>query len=184
MAHPERDQKRRYGITVGIGANRCPMSRGITDSVLPLFLTVVLAPWLAAQTPHIPDPPKATTLTVVVNDENGVPVAGARVQLQSAQLPNALRCETDFAGHCQFTALPSGAYEVHVEKSNFYASVLPNIQLAAVPEVDVTLAAVPAAREVIDVVESPLAIDPGQISSKEELTAAELITIPYPGPHD
>jgi len=87
--------------------------------VLPLFLTVVLAPWLAAQTPHIADPAKATKLTVVVNDENGVPVAGARVQLQSAQLPKARRCETDFAGHCEFTALASGAYEVHVEKSNF-----------------------------------------------------------------
>jgi len=61
---------------------------------------------------------------------------------------------------------------------------LPNIQIAAVPEVAVTLAAVPAAREVIDVVESPLAIDPGQISAKEELTGAELIIIPYPGPHD
>jgi hypothetical protein len=36
----------------------------------------------------------------------------------------------------------------------------------------------------VDVVESPPAIDPVQISSKEELTGAELIDIPYPGPND
>jgi len=149
-----------------------------------MFLTVALATWSAAQTPHISKPAESTSLTVIVNDENNVPVAGARVQLQTAQVPNALRCETDFAGHCEFTGLPAGAYEVRVEKSNYYASVMPDLQIAAFPEVDVTLAAVPAAREVINVVESPPAIDPAQISSKEELSGAELINIPYPGPHD
>jgi len=162
----------------------CAMSRAITDSVLPLLLTVVLASWSAGQTPHISGNAESTKLTVVVNNENGVPVPGARVGLKTAKLRDAVRCETDFAGHCEFTGLPSGAYEVRVEKTNFYASVLPEIQIAAVPELDITLAAVPAVREVIDVVESSPAIDPSQVASKEELTGAELISIPYPGPHD
>ena len=160
------------------------MSRAITDSVLPLFLSVVLVPWSAAQTPHISEHAESTKLTIVVNDENGLPVPGARVQLRTAQLLNALRCETDFSGHCDFTGLPTGTCEVRIEKSNFYASLLPDLQIGSGRQVDVTLAAVPAVREVIDVQESPPAIDPAQISSKEELTGSELINIPYPGPHD
>jgi hypothetical protein len=123
-------------------------------------------------------------LLVIVNDETGVPVAGARVQLKAAPLSNPLRCETDYTGSCELTGLPSGTCEVRVEKTGFYASSLPAVQAGTVPEVDFSLTAVTAVREVVNVVESPNAIDPAQISSKEELTGSELIDIPYPGPHD
>ena len=36
----------------------------------------------------------------------------------------------------------------------------------------------------VNVQEAPLEIDPAQISAKEELTGAELIDVPYSGPHD
>jgi hypothetical protein len=121
---------------------------------------------------------------VTVNDETGVALAGARVQLKTAELAEPLRCETDFSGRCEFTGLASAAGELRVEKTGFYASLLPGVQIGAVPEVDVNLAVVTAVREVINVVESPNAIDPAQISSKEELTGAEVIDIPYPDPHD
>ncbi len=123
-------------------------------------------------------------LTVTVTDENGVAVRSARVQLQAAPAAVALRCETDFVGHCEFSNLASRAYEIRVEKTGYYAIVEPNVQVAVTGNVDVTLTHQQEAREVVNVAESKPAIDPAQVSTKEELTATEIIDIPYPGSHD
>ena len=123
-------------------------------------------------------------LAVTVTDENGVAVGSARVQLQGPPPTLPLRCGTDFAGHCEFTDLSSGTYELRVEKTGYYALVQPELQVGVTPNVDMTLYHQQEAREVVDVVESSPAIDPAQISSKEELTGTEIVDIPYPGPHD
>ena len=123
-------------------------------------------------------------LTVTVTDENGVAVRSARVQLQAAPPAVALRCETDFVGHCEFSSVASGAYEIRVEKTGYYAISEPNVQVAVTGNVDVTLTHQQEAREVVNVAESPEAIDPAQISSMEELSGTEIIEIPYPGQHD
>jgi hypothetical protein len=137
----------------------------------------------AAQSPPSPDT-GSQELAITVTDENGVPVASARVQLQPPQPAIPLRCETDFAGHCKFTSLSVAAYELRVEKIGFYALVQPDLQVPGTSALDVTLHHQQEAHEVVNVVESAPAIDPAQISSKEELTGAELIDIPYPGPRD
>ncbi|MGB8012716.1 MAG: carboxypeptidase regulatory-like domain-containing protein [Terriglobales bacterium] len=122
-------------------------------------------------------------LVVTVTDENGVLVESARVQLQAPpDVP--LRCETDFAGHCEFISLSEGTYELRVEKTGYYALVRPDLQASATANLDVTLLHQQEAREVVNVVESPLAIDPAQVSTKEEFTGAEIVDIPYPGTHD
>ena len=123
-------------------------------------------------------------LVVAVTDENVVAVPAALVLLKAPQISNALRCETDFAGHCDFTGLASGTYELSVEKIGFYSLSLPNVQVGVTANVDVTLSHLEEAHEVVTVKEVPLAIDPAQIAAKEELTGAELIDIPYPGSHD
>ncbi len=125
----------------------------------------------------------AQKLTVTVTDENGVAVVSARVQLQAPPPALPLRCETDFAGHCEFANLPSAIYELTVEKTGFYALVQPDVQ-GGTANVDVTLHHQQAAHEVVNVVESAPAIDPAQISAKDELTGSEIIDIPYPGPND
>jgi Carboxypeptidase regulatory-like domain/TonB dependent receptor len=140
-----------------------------------------------AQTPSSSpssDHATAQKLTVTVTDENGVAVASARVQLQPPAPAIPLRCGTDFAGRCEFTDLPSGTCELRVEKIGFYAAVQPDVQVGATANVDVTLTHQQETREVVNVVESAPAIDPAQISSKEELTGAQIIDIPYPGSHD
>lgn len=129
-------------------------------------------------------PASAQNLTVTVTDENGVAVAFARVQLQAPPPAAVLRCETDFVGHCDFANLPAGAYELRVEKTGFYALVQHDLQADVTANVDVTLHHQQEAREVVNVMESAPAIDPAQISAKDELTGSELIDIPYPGPHD
>jgi carboxypeptidase family protein len=123
-------------------------------------------------------------LTVTVTDENGVAVRSARVQLQPQPPLLPLRCETDFAGHCEFPNLPAGAYDLRVEKTGFYALVQSGVQVGLTANLDVTLSHQQEAREVVNVVESAPAIDPAQISTREELTGAEIIDIPYPGTHD
>jgi hypothetical protein len=123
-------------------------------------------------------------LVVTVTDENGVAVGSARVQLQAPPPAMAMRCATDFAGHCEFTNLSRGTYELRVDKSGYYALVQRGVQVTVPINVDVVLSHQQEAREVVNVVESPPAIDPAQVSGKEELTSAEIVDIPYPGSND
>jgi hypothetical protein len=125
-----------------------------------------------------------TKLTVAVSDENGVAVRFAIVRLAPPAPAAALRCETDFVGRCEFGNLSSGNYQVRVEKMGFYAISQSNVQVGVTANIDVTLTHQQEAREVVNVAESVPGIDPGQISSKEELTGTEIIDIPYPGSHD
>ena len=126
----------------------------------------------------------AQRLMVTVTDENGVAVGLARVELQPPPPTLPLRCETDFAGRCEFTNLSTEAYELRVEKIGFYAISQSDVQVGAIANVDVTLSHQQEAREVVNVAESAPAIDPAQVSAKEELTGAQIVDIPYPGSHD
>src|SRR5579863_5505169 len=126
----------------------------------------------------------AQKLTVKVTDENAVPVVSAHVLLQAPLSAQPLRCLTDFAGRCEFLDLPHGTYELRVEKIGYYTISQSNVQVGAAANLDVTLTHQQEAHEVVNVTESAPAIDPAQVSSKEELTGSEIIDIPYPGSHD
>jgi hypothetical protein len=156
--------------------------------LLVLALDALCGVFSPAQTASSPPSPAhalaAQKLTVIVTDENGVAVSSARVQLQPPPPALPLRCGTDFAGRCEFTDLSLGTYELRVEKNGFYAAVQSDVQVGVTANVDVTLSHQREAREVVNVVESAPAIDPEQISTKEELSGDELLDIPYPGPHD
>jgi hypothetical protein len=121
---------------------------------------------------------------VTVTDENGVAVGLARVELEPPPPALPLHCETDFAGRCEFTNLSTETYELRVEKIGFYAISQSDVQVGVIANVDVTLSHQQEAREVVDVAESAPAIDPAQVSTKEELTGAQIVDIPYPGSHD
>jgi len=123
-------------------------------------------------------------LGVTVADENGVAVGSAQVQLQVSSTAVPARCITDISGHCEFTNLSPGAYQLTIEKSGFYALSQPDVQVGTTANLDVTLSHKQEAREVVDVVASAPAIDQTQVSSKEELSGAEIVDIPYSGPHD
>ncbi|MGA8341842.1 MAG: carboxypeptidase-like regulatory domain-containing protein, partial [Candidatus Sulfotelmatobacter sp.] len=69
-----------------------------------------------AQTLKPPGSTSAQNILVTVNDENDVAVPSALVFLQAAPQAVALRCVTDFAGHCQFSNLSAGTYQLRVEK--------------------------------------------------------------------
>ena len=122
-------------------------------------------------------------LQVIVLDENGVAVPSALVLLAVSPQATPSRCETDFAGRCRFT-LPRGSYQLRVEKQGYYASVLPSVQVQAATTLDVTLNHQQEVHEVVNVTESPPAIDPAQVASKEALTGLDIIDIPYPATND
>jgi hypothetical protein len=131
-----------------------------------------------------PPPNTSYKLEITVTDATGVAVGSARVLLGVASQTNPLHCETDFAGRCTFLGLPKGAFQLRVEKQGFYAAVLPSVQPEITAAVDITLSRVQEVRSVINVNESPSAIDPAQVSSKEQISGLDIIDIPYPATHD
>jgi hypothetical protein len=145
-------------------------------------LALLVSPCLAQTHPA----PSTTShkLEITVIDENGTAVRSAIVLLSNASQTNPLRCETDFAGHCTFTGLPTTTFQLRVEKQGFYTSVLPSVQPQTTVAVDVTLSHLQEVRSVVNVSESPSPIDPAQVSSKEQITGLDIIDIPYPATHD
>ncbi len=140
-----------------------------------LLLTLALLATAAAQSASVP--------TISVTDENGVAVASARVFLQSPPLP-AVRCQTDFSGRCQFPALPPGQYQLRVEKEGFYALLEPGVQITPSSAIEVSISHQQEVHEIVDVHESPPAIDPAQITAQETISGLDVLNIVYPVTHD
>jgi hypothetical protein len=139
------------------------------------LLTLVLLSSAAAQSAPVP--------TILVADENGVAVSAARVFLQSPPQP-AVRCQTDFTGRCPFPSLPTGQYQLRVEKEGFYALLEPTVQITPTSTIEVAISHQQEVREVVDVHESPPAIDPAQIAAQETISGLDVINIVYPATND
>jgi hypothetical protein len=140
-----------------------------------LLLTLALVCTAAAQS--------ATTSTITVTDENGVAVPSARIFLQSPTLA-VLHCQTDFSGRCPLLSLPSGTYQLRVEKEGFYALEEPGAQIMPGSSIEVSISHQQEVREIMDVHESPPAIDPAQVSAQETISGLDIINIVYSGTHD
>ena len=146
---------------------------------IPLLL-ILLGGAVAGQTASPATAQSTGRLTVLVADENGVAVEGARVVLQGPS--GAMHCETDRAGRCQFSHLAGAPWQMHVEKEDFYVVNLPAIQTPGTLEV--ALNHQQEVRETVNVVESAPAIDPEQVAAKEQLSGIDIINIPYPNTRD
>jgi len=155
--------------------------RGFEKLALRVGVLTFLAPCLAQTHPALPN--ASHKLEITVTDENGVAVRSALVLLTTAAQASPLRCETDFAGHCTFTGLPAATFQLRVEKQGFYAAAMPSVQ-PEVTAVDVALSHLEEVRSVVNVNESPPAIDAAQVSSKEQISGLEIIDIPYPATRD
>ena len=123
-------------------------------------------------------------LSISASDETGLAVPSVRIELQAPPPAAPVRCETDFAGRCEFTNLPAGTYELSAEKAGYYALHQPDVQVGTAQNLEVTLTHQREAYEVVNVTESAPAIDPTQVATREELTGTEIIDIPYPASHD
>jgi hypothetical protein len=149
--------------------------------LLDLLVFVLFAIACSAQVPS-PRTITARALTITVVDENGVALAGARVQLQSSSGHGARDCETDLAGHCRFDNLSPERWQVSVEKEGFYVVHLDDVQTSGM--LDIALHHQQEVRESVNVVESVPAIDPQQVTSEEQLSGMDILDIPYPNTRD
>lgn len=120
---------------------------------------------------------------ISVTDENGHAVASAIVFVEPASGP-PLRCQTDFSGRCQFALLAAGTYRLRVEKEGYYALAEPSVQINPGGTVDVAISHQQEVREVVNVQESPPAIDPSQVASQETITGMDVINMVYPDTRD
>src|ERR1700726_1138865 len=121
------------------------------------------APFLTL--PPVSPPPAQSPPAIIVIDENGVAVSSARIFLQSPSL--TVHCLTDFAGRCQFPALPAGHYQLRVEKQGFYALVEPNVQITPASALEISISHQQEDRESKVGSESSAYIDPAQSYSQE-----------------
>ncbi|MGH9736771.1 MAG: TonB-dependent receptor [Candidatus Acidiferrales bacterium] len=91
---------------------------------------------------------------------------------------------TDFAGRAVFRGLTAGLYVISVEKSGFYAQLKRPVHVDGSKSVDLTLPHEQEYKETVQVHYSPPAIDPERVASSQQLTAQEIIELPYPSTRD
>ncbi len=140
---------------------------------------LLLAMSVSAQQPQPGPPPDR--LTVILVDENGVAVPGAQLVLSGTQ--HTYRCETDFAGRCNFLSLPPGSYSLDVSKRGFYR-LDTSLRFPATTAMDVTLTHEQEIRETVNVLGSPPTIDPQRTSRAETLTSRDILNVPFPTSRD
>lgn len=126
-------------------------------------------------------------IVVIVDDENGVAVQGARAQLAGtptgASSPT-YSCETDYAGRCVIRGLRPGNYVLHVDRAGFYRLVVPQVQVGQTDTIEARITHQQEIKESIDVQETVPAIDGEKTADTATLTATDVLNVPFPATHD
>ena len=147
----------------------------------------------ASQAPHFSHPASSQnkaeqggtdTLLVLVNDENGVAVPLARVYLVQPDTERVVNGETNYAGRYTFKDLAPGRYQLVVQKEGFYAVRSDNVAVGTVRRTEVTLNRVREVHQRVNVVASPIAINPASTASTRRLSDTEIMNLPYNVPRD
>ncbi len=127
---------------------------------------------------------QASTLLVIVNDENGVPVPLALITLSRARTGFVERGETNSVGRFVFQDLPAGQYELSVGKEGFYAVRTTRVAVGTVESTEIRLNRVREIHQRVNVVASPATIDPAKTTSTSRLADQEIMNLPYGVPRD
>ena len=119
----------------------------------------------------------------IIVDENGVPIAAAKIVLQSGTGPS-FRAETDGAGRFLLRNLPAGDYKVEARKEGFFVLAGQTVTLrAGSNEVSLTLKHAEELHEQVQVTAAANQIDTQDTGQRETLTAREIRDIPVPNSH-
>src|SRR6202048_92675 len=119
----------------------------------------------------------------VTVDENSVPIAAAKITLQSST-GQTLRAETDGAGRFVLRNIPAGDYKVEARKEGFF--VLAGEPLNLRPgqnEITLTLKHAEELHEQVQVSAAANQIDTEDTAQREIITAREIRDIPVPNSH-
>jgi hypothetical protein len=121
--------------------------------------------------------------SVVVLDENSVPVGAAKIRLENDS-GREFRAETNDAGRFTFQNLPAGDYKVEVRKEGFFLLTDFAITLhTGNNELSLTLNHAQELHEQVQVTVRPDQIDPQETSQRSTLTARDIRDIPVPNTH-
>src|ERR1700719_4106080 len=121
--------------------------------------------------------------TGVVADENGVPIAAAKVALQSGG-GQSFRVETDGAGRFTLRNLPAGDYKVEARKEGFFVLENESLNLrAGQNEITLTLKHAEELHEQVQVTAAPNQLDTQDTTQRQTITAREIRDIPVPNSH-
>lgn len=124
----------------------------------------------------------AVAVTLTVTDETNRPIEGAIITVTQNGAA-VFRGATNYRGQAQFRA-PAGVHELRIEKPDFYAHVVPNLDLRKTVELAVTLHHVQEFKERVEVTDSAPEVDLAQTASAAQLTNRELFSLPYPTTRD
>ncbi len=119
----------------------------------------------------------------VIVDENNVPIAAAKIALQSST-GRSYRAETDGAGRFLLRNLPAGDYKVEARKEGFFVLAGQTVTLRpGSNDVTLTLKHAEELHEQVQVTAAANQIDTQDTAQKETLTAREIRDIPVPNSH-
>jgi len=120
----------------------------------------------------------------VAVDENGVPLAAAKIMLQSSGGGQTFRAETDGAGRFVARNLPVGDYQVEARKEGFFVLSGKTVTLrSGSNDVTLTLKHAEELHEQVQVTAAANQIDTQDTAQKDTLTAQEIRDIPVPNSH-
>lgn len=123
-------------------------------------------------------------LYITVSDDNGKALPAATVFLYSPPPEAVLRAQTDFAGRCHFPALVVGTYRLKVQKEGYYQATVPIVRVGQSYDLDVILTREKEVKEVVNVTESPVSIDPERTADTRTLSDLDIVNIPYSNNRD
>src|SRR5262245_58602116 len=123
-------------------------------------------------------------ITGKVVDETGAAVEGARVEVRGTAGP-ASSAASDRAGTFKLTLPSDGEYTIRAERLGFYLYQGKPRHFEPGPgDLTIVMNHLQEFSDHIDVAYSPPAIDPAQPADRKELDNTEILTVPYPAPHD
>ena len=140
------------------------------------FLVLLLAGVTSAAAPP-------AILSGKVVDENGVAVAGARVEAR--RVPEGAAVAATEPGGDFRLALEPGEFELRVEKTGFFLFQEPHLALHAGDNpLTITLNHLQDVTDTVNVTYAPPVIDPKQATETKELTNVEILEVPFPAAQD
>src|SRR5258706_2829041 len=121
--------------------------------------------------------------TGIVVDEDGVPIAAAKITLLSSS-GQSFRTETDGAGRFLLRNIPAGDYKVEARKEGFFVLANESLNLrAGQNEITWTRKHAEELHEQVQVTAAPNQIDTQDTTQRETMTAREIRDIPVPNSH-
>src|SRR5262249_40376695 len=124
------------------------------------------------------------TVILRARDENGAPVASAKVYLYAEGQRLISSWETDSAGRVSMTGIAPGLYQIRVEKQGFYGFKLERVEIGKAENLEISLEHEQEIRESVDVTSAPPTIDQTRTAASDEIGAREIVNLPYPRKRD